>query len=105
MEGGWGGLSCALAEELRQECKNRPRVCYSFSRREDAAAAPGCRLPDPAGGGGGPGSGSRRGAPDGGAAASRSAVNRALALHGLEEAFSMVCLLDEEACAQVCGVE
>ncbi|CAM9904921.1 unnamed protein product [Ascophyllum nodosum] len=100
MEGGWGGLSCALAEELRQECKNRPRVCYSFSRREDAAAAPGCRLPDPAGGGGGPGSGSRRGAPDGGAAASRSAVNRALALHGLEEAFSMVCLLDEEACAQ-----
>lgn len=101
LEGGWCGLSCALAAEIRQECRNRPRVCYVFLRRDDAETAPGCRVPSAgrhASRAGEEGMRSRGGT----AAASRSAVNHALGLHGLHEAFSLVCVFDEEACSQVC---
>lgn len=92
LEGGWAGLGSALAREIQEECRNRPRVCYAFLRRGDAPTGPGCRLPGAMGGDVATG-GQERGA--GGA---RSAVNLALGLHGLCEAFSLSFVLDEEAC-------
>lgn len=92
LEGGWAGLGTALAGEIEEECRNRPRVCYAFLRRRDAPTGPGCRLPGAMGGDVVTGTGG------GGAGAARSAVNLALGLHGLCEAFSLSFVLDEEAC-------
>ncbi|CAN0403221.1 unnamed protein product [Pylaiella littoralis] len=92
LEGGWAGLGTALAGEIEEECRNRPRVCYAFLRRRDAPTGPGCHLPGAMGGDVVTGTGG------GGAGAARSAVNLALGLHGLCEAFSLSFVLDEEAC-------
>lgn len=88
-------MATALAVELGEECRNRPRICYALLRRDNAPAAPGCRTP-----------GIRGDAEicKGGAGAARAAVNLALTLHGLTEACSLTCLLDEESCSQVCGI-
>ncbi|CAM9200669.1 unnamed protein product [Ectocarpus sp. 12 AP-2014] len=88
LEGGWSGLGSALALELQEECRNRPRVCYALLRQKDAPAGPGCHAPGAMGGGAAVGAGG----------AARSAVNLALGLHGLNEAFSLSFVLDEEAC-------
>lgn len=93
LRGGWGGLGASLAVEIEEECRNRPRVCYAFLRRADAPNAPGCHVPgDGVAVDGGSGTG---------AAKARSAVNLALSLHGVHEAFTMTVVSDEEACAQV----
>ncbi|CAM9333668.1 unnamed protein product [Ectocarpus fasciculatus] len=88
LEGGWSGLGSTMAYELQEECRNRPRVCYALLRQRDAPAGPGCHAPGAMGGGAVVGAG----------AAARSAVNLALGLHGLNEAFSLSFVLDEEAC-------
>ncbi|CAN0109570.1 unnamed protein product [Ectocarpus sp. 6 AP-2014] len=88
LEGGWSGLGSALALELQEECRNRPRVCYSLLRQKDAPAGPGCHAPGAMG----------TAAAVGAGGAARSAVNLALGLHGLNEAFSLSFVLDEEAC-------
>ncbi len=88
LEGGWAGLGKTLAVELEEECRNRPRVCYAFLRRGAAPSGPGCHLP-------GVDAGAERLS---GAKGARSAVNLALGLHGLAEAFSLAVVLDEEAC-------
>lgn len=94
LEGGWAGLGKALAVELEEECRNRPRVCYAFLRRGGAPAGPGCRLPGVDAGIGA----ERSRLSSGGGVGARSAVNLALGLHGLAEAFSLSVVLDEETC-------
>lgn len=96
LEGGWTGLAVALGTELEEECGNRPRVCYALLRREGAEASPGCRMPGVRG----------RSPPGATAGVVRSAVNLALGMHGLGEAFTLTCVMDEEACSKVgnkCG--
>ncbi|CAM9341330.1 unnamed protein product [Scytosiphon promiscuus] len=93
LEGGWAGLGTALASELQEECRNRPRVCYAFLRRGGAPTGPGCRVPGAMGGGAAATAG-----PSGASGAARSAVNLALGLHGLCESFSLSFVVDEEAC-------
>lgn len=88
LEGGWSGLGSVLAYELQEECRNRPRVCYALLRQRDAPAGPGCHAPGAMGAGAAVGAGG----------AARSAVNLALGLHGLNDAFSLSFVLDEEAC-------
>lgn len=94
LDGGWAGLATWLGTELEEECRNRPRVCYALLRRDGAEASPGCRIPGVFAAGGSPAKGSA-------ASMGRSAVNLALGMHGLEEAFTLTCVMDEETCSQV----